>query len=47
MKHIPQNHSHTTAQFKEGIGDTTKKKHVVFIVQIKFSLENVYVWYKY
>lgn len=43
IKHILQNHSHTTAQFKEGTGDITKKKHAVFIVQIQFGLENVYV----
>lgn len=33
MKHILQKHSHTTAQFKEGMGDITKEKHAVLIAQ--------------
>lgn len=47
MKYILQNPSHTTAQFKGGMGDITKKKHAVLIVQKLFSLENVYVWHNY
>lgn len=33
MKHILQKHSHTTAQFKEGMGDIIKEKHAVLIAQ--------------
>lgn len=47
MKHILQKRSHTTAQFKEGMGDIIKKKHAVLIAQKLFSPENVYVWYNY